>query len=131
MILLDASLLVAAWNQDEAHHEEARACFRRWSTGEEQVVIIDYIVAETLTVLVRRAGPGVVRTAGKALSARGASIVPGWPYFESALARFLAQPRRGLSLADCVLVEAAAEQGASIATYDQGIRRTAGVEAVP
>lgn len=131
MILLDASLLVAAWNQDEAHHEEARACFSRWSRDEEQVVIIDYIVAETLTVLMRRAGPASVRQAGKALRSRGASIVPGWPFFEAALTRFLAQPRRGLSLADCVLVEAAAEHGASVATYDQGIRRTAGVEAVP
>lgn len=131
MILLDASVLVAAWNQDEAHHEEARACFRRWSASGEQVVIIDYIVAETLTVLMRRAGPASVRQAGKALRSPGASIVPGWSFFEAAFARFLTQPRRGLSLADCVLVEAATEYGASIATYDRGIRRTAGVEAVP
>lgn len=132
MAFLDTSFLVAYYNAHDAHHAAARDAMARLAE-EGSHSLLDYVLAETLTVTGARAGMAAARQAADDLTtAEEFALAPGTGHLGKGLKRFLLQPKLGLSFVDAVLVEAAlASADPRVATFDRDFRKVDGIEVVP
>jgi predicted nucleic acid-binding protein len=101
VVFVDTSALYAILCQDDPNHPRAGKLWLDLNNREEVLIITNYILLETLTLLQRRLGMASVRTFQE-------EIVPvlrvEWldeQYHEAALSAFLTANRRQLSLVDC------------------------------
>ncbi|MBI3074439.1 MAG: PIN domain-containing protein [Deltaproteobacteria bacterium] len=104
MIFLDTSGLVALFDQRDSLHYDARAIWAAILLNAEPLVLSDLVVAETVTLLRRRAGfIPAERVLGRLLSGDVAEIVYGdSDLFDSASDLFARYRDKDLSLVDCV-----------------------------
>ena len=51
MIVLDSSLLVSFFNQEDINHEEAVARMKKWEAKGEEFKVCDYVILEVATII--------------------------------------------------------------------------------
>lgn len=124
MIVLDASVLIAHFDADDALHGRASTLLR--SRAEEQFAASALTVAE---VLVGPARAGALERAGAALRRLGVDTVPLLATSPATLARLRAAT--GLTLPDCCVLLAAEEAGAGLATFDDRLAAAARHRGLP
>jgi len=122
-IFLDTSALVALYNTDDSHHEEARATMEMIRRGEipfTRFYTTDYIIDETLTFLSRVVkNHGLAVEVGKALlgSPFTSIIYIDQDFFQRSWERF--QSVEGPSFTDCASFTAMDDTGVNHAfTFD-------------
>jgi predicted nucleic acid-binding protein len=124
VIVLDASVLIAHLDADDALHQRASTLLR--SLAQEQFVASALTVAE---VLVAPARAGALERAGAVLRRLGVDTVPLLATSPATLAGLRAAT--GLKLPDCWVLLAAQEVGAGLATFDDRLAAAARHRGVP
>jgi len=120
VIVLDASVLIAQLDENDAQHDAARALLS--DTGDAALAASALTVAEVLVAPVRR---DRLHVAERALRALGVTAIGVGPDDGVTLARLRAQS--GLKLPDCCVLLAAERIGASgVATFDYRLAAVAG-----
>lgn len=120
MIVLDASVLIALLDPDDAHHDRAALLLRSRAGGEffaSPVTLAEFLVGPT------RAGVGMVghaRSTLGALDVRPVSLDESSPFELAEL-----QVSTRLALPDCCVLHAALRSGAAVATFDTRLQRAA------
>jgi predicted nucleic acid-binding protein len=131
---VDASFLVAWYNERDAHHKAAAAAMQRLSKGNWGAALLpEYVVLETLAVLA--AGRDLSFASAKAkdlVEAPEFELVPCSPLFAQTLDLFRTQAATRLSFADCAIVAIARDRAAShVATFDEDFESVPGLSVVP
>jgi predicted nucleic acid-binding protein len=124
VIVLDASVLIAHLDADDALHGRASTLLR--ALAEQQFAASALTLAE---VLVGPARAGALERAGAALRRLGVDTVPLLGSSPAALAGLRAAT--GLRLPDCCVLLAAEEAGAALATFDDRLATAARRRALP
>lgn len=124
--MLDSSYLIAAYNQRDVHHLRALQAgseFRsdRWGKG----LLLDYVFAETMNVLHRRAGPAIAIAAGQHLfRADDLELVNGASRLPDAFLAFSRQEEPALSVIDLVVLQCARDLAdGNVLTFDRGFKQ--------
>ena len=116
--VLDTDVVIAALDRRDAHHEEAAAAVTAMIDAGTEILLSLVNYAETL---VRPAeDESTLRAAVEAMKALGIRLVAPTP----AIARDAARHRRlNISLADGFAIATAQARGATVASFDQRVRR--------
>ncbi|MBM7519419.1 type II toxin-antitoxin system VapC family toxin [Nocardioides nitrophenolicus] len=127
MIALDASVLIAVGDANDAHHRAAKGLMAR--RGDKPLVIGTLNLAEALVGPTKQAR---VEEFMRGLSAIGVTEVA----FPADAATRLAHLRltTRLSIPDCCVLLTAQQSGAAVATFDAGLRaaaRSLGLQVLP
>lgn len=109
MIVLDASVLIAFLDREDAHHARSTALLRNCAEDE--------LAASVLTLGEVLVGPARLGRAHEALEAVRGLEVRTLPLTDPLQLAEL-RARTGLRLPDCCVLLAAAVHGASVATFD-------------
>ena len=128
MIVLDTSFLVAFANSRDHHHEAAAAVWPQLSAGAfGPILLSEYVVVETATVLAARAGLALaVAVVDLLLAADDVELVLQGRRISSVHATFAAQPEFELSFVDAALLDLIDNRGAThLATFDRQLARHA------
>lgn len=131
--MLDASALVASFNDRDVHHAKARALFERLDAGEFGAALLpEYVFLEVANVMLARRGFEAAASAAAAMLESPAEFVPCADHFLEALEAFRVQSGGRLSFTDAAIVAIARGRGAAhVATFDQGFRGVEGLAVVP
>lgn len=124
MIVLDASVLIAHLDADDALHERASTLLR--------TLAADQFAASALTVAEVLVGParsGALERAGAALRRLGVDTLPLLASSAATLAGLRAATK--LKLPDCCVLLAAEETGAGLATFDDRLAAAARHRGLP
>ena len=124
MIVLDASVLIAHLDSEDAHHERARALLLRAPA--------EILAANPLTIAEVLVGPtrvGMLDRASAALAQLGINNLPQPDDTPQRLA--VLRVRTGLKLPDCCVLLAAQQTGGSLATVDERLAGVANDIGVP
>ena len=120
MIVLDASVLIAALTPADAHHRAARELLSPAITENEGLMINPVTLAEVLVLPARQGRAAEVRDL--VLDELGVVEVP----FPKQAAWVLARLRAtGVKMPDCCVLMTAMEIGATLASFDDRLRRAA------
>lgn len=129
MITLDASVLVAHLQPQDAHHSAATQLLLDAAAVDEALLLHSITLAEVL-VGGTRVGRGQEMLADiRALGVELARHDDGEPLRLAGL-----QAATGLKMPDCCVLDAALHHATAVAAFDDGLRRTArrlGVAVVP
>lgn len=127
--MLDTSFLVAWANEQDVHHARAKASMERVSGGDVGLLLPEYVVAETATVLAARKDlASSIRFCDALLDAREIEVVSCGPFFLDAYHVFRSQKRFSLSFVDAAIVAIARARGATrLASYDDALGKAAGI----
>lgn len=120
MIVLDASVLIAQLDRDDAHHPAAR---QRLRTVAEQRLGIGASTITLAEVLVSPTRAGMLRSASAALRALEIEELPLPAHAAERLAALRADT--GLKLPDCCVLLAAEEANGAVLTFDERLAREA------
>lgn len=134
MIILDTSFIVAFVNTRDVHHTAAVEAMSMIASGRlGRPLVPEYVVGETLTVIVCRAGlPAAVRIGRRMLESKDLTVVPCTSYMDGAFEIFRAQRGRRLSFTDAAIVAIArSEEIPHVATFDRALGKVKGIQAVP
>ena len=103
LILLDTSGLVGLFDRRDGRHADARAAWSRVRRAAAPLLVTDLIVAETVTLLRRRAGHAVAVRAGDRLMSGDVAemVVADAELLEKGWLLFRAYHDEVLSLTDC------------------------------
>lgn len=118
MIVLDANVLIAFLDRDDAHHEAALDLLERR--------LVDGLAASVLTVaeaLVYPARAGREASAMESLSAIGVQALPVTASSAEALARVRSKQR--MRMPDAVALHAAVSTSSELATFDDALAAAA------
>ena len=133
MIVLDSSVLIAYYNQRDGRHLKALQQMEdfvagRWGRG----LLLEYVVLETLTVLMVRRDLDFAIRVGKLLGeAKEFDFVPCSGFFHQALWSFSHQSKTKLSFTDATLVITALSKAeGNILTFDEEFRKVPGLNIV-
>lgn len=118
MIVLDAGVLIALFDAEDAHHSDAERIFT--SHIDQPMMLSPLTLAE---VLVRAARDGVESRMDADIRALGISTTPLPDDAGIRLARLRAHT--GSTLPDCCVLLTAEQTNARIATFDTQLRRAA------
>lgn len=133
-LLVDSSYLVAHFNPDDAHHDATGAIEDRFMSGHwEELLLVDGVFAETVTVLMARRSFKLAKEVGELLR-NGKEIhwVHMGDHLEEAWHQYLVQGDAGRSFVDCALVAVAHAYGIQqIASFDTGFDGVVGMKRVP
>jgi predicted nucleic acid-binding protein len=132
VIVVDSSFLIARKNARDAHH--ARALLAEPQVLDMAPLLLhEYVLAETVNVLLGRVGLAIAVEAGRELlDAADVEFVPASPRFVQAWDAFAAQRAGSMSLTDAALVALARDRGVGhIATFDAEFRKSRGLRVVP
>lgn len=125
MIVLDASVLIAAMTPDDAHHVAAISLLATLDVGSVSV-IHSVNLAE---VLVGQVPYGLEESAALEIAASGVEAIGTDVDSPVRLARLRASTKLGLP--DCCALDAALETGYAIATFDDQLARAATSLGIP
>lgn len=118
MIVLDAGVLIAHLDADDAHHARSRALLLDVATGG--------LGASPLTLAEVLVGPARAGRLDQAATALGQLAVAGVPLGSDAPSRLaVLRSETGLQLSDCCVLLAAAEAGGGLATFDDRLAAAA------
>lgn len=129
-LILDTSILVAAHNEDETHHERAKAILAKVAAREWDAVLLhEYVFVELVTVLAARRSFAVAVRAGEwLLGSEEIEFVASSEDFVSVWQTFRGQPRGKLSFADASLVSLAQTRKAThLASFDRDLLKATGL----
>lgn len=133
-LVLDSSFLIASHNSRDAHHESATALMERITAGEwAEVVLLEYVVLEVLTVLRMRLDAAAAISVGELLlDSREIQFRPCSDIFLAAFETLGSEPRAELSFVDAAIVTVAREADPGyVATFDRDFEDLAGVTVIP
>lgn len=125
-MILDASVVVAALNVDDAHHRRAVDVFVE--TAGQRLLICDLTLAESLVAHVRH---GTERQALARLQQLGVTTLP---LVRDAVALARVRVETGLRMPDCIVLLTAEQEMDSLTTFDERLARVArsrGVTVLP
>jgi len=134
VIVLDASFLVAFFNERDVHHPAAARVMQDIIEGAwGRALLPEYVFLEVATVLAIRLD---LRTAVESgdilLASREVDFIACSDIFQDALTVFRRQPRSALSFADAAIVAVARRENAPfVATFDDDFRAIEGLTVVP
>jgi len=123
VIVLDASVLIASLIPEDAHHAAAEAFLD--AAGVEDLLVNTVTLAE---VLVSPTREGRVEAVLARLGDLGVVEVPLPPGAARGLAMLRVTP--GLKMPDCCVLLTAMDRRASLASFDDQLRRDAGIHGV-
>jgi predicted nucleic acid-binding protein len=133
MVILDSSFLIAFHNSRDVHHEAAKRGMQEllsgaWGAG----LLLEYVFLETVTLVARQLGQEAAARVGSVmLDAAELEFLPCSMVFADAWRVFSSAEGEGLSFTDAAIAYVAREHaGGRVATFDNGIRRLAGITAV-
>ena len=134
MIVLDASFVVAYFNEDDAHHSAAAAAWPDVVDGKWGPALLpEYIFLEVVTVLASR--KGLEKAAGwgtQLIDASEFEFVDCSRYFQASFEAFRMQRSTRMSMADASVLAIAKARGAShVATFDNDFRKVSGISVIP
>ena len=119
MIVLDASVLIGHLDGRDGHHERARALLA--ANADTSFGASSVSLAETLVGPARSGKLEVAREAIARLA------VEELPFGEDAPARLaVLRSKTGLKLPDCCVLLAAQDRDGTVASFDEGLARSAG-----
>ncbi|HAN72052.1 MAG TPA: hypothetical protein DCQ36_10780 [Actinobacteria bacterium] len=124
-IVLDASVLIAVMQPDDAHHDRARRIMRRHAPLSE-LLAHRVTLAESAVGAARGGRLAALQQAYARLGLQAAPTDEQEPWRVAAL-----RASSGMSLPDCFVLDAATNLRASLATFDEALgtaARSAGVE---
>ncbi|MGS0683693.1 type II toxin-antitoxin system VapC family toxin [Nakamurella sp. GG22] len=119
MIVLDASVLIAYLNRDDAHSEQARWLLAEAAGKDTELVVNPVTLAEVLVAPTRVGRQDEVLRVMADVGVRVAQFPTDAP---SVLARLRCT---GLKMPDCCVLLTALEQRAALASFDERLRRAA------
>jgi predicted nucleic acid-binding protein len=120
VIVLDARVLIAMLTPTDVHHRAARELLSPAIIDDEELMINPVTLAEVLVLPAREGRAGEVRDL--VLNELGVIEVP----FPVRAALLLAQLRAtGIKMPDCCVLMTAMEIGATLASFDDRLRRAA------
>jgi len=134
MIVLDASFVVAYFNEDDTHHTAAAAAWPDVVDGKWGPALLpEYIFLEVVTVLASRKGlEKAARWGTQLLDASEFEFVDCSPYFQAAFEAFRVQRTTKMRVADVsILAIAKARRADHVATFDTDFRKVSGISVVP
>ncbi|HMT01334.1 MAG TPA: PIN domain-containing protein [Candidatus Absconditabacterales bacterium] len=120
MIIVDSSILVAAFRKDEIHHQTAlRTC-----QSADQILVIDYVLAETLTVLKMRESIYIMQKCHDFLFDSEGIIFDRLSDEEVKMSTdFFYSHQKNLSFVDCALVIYKKCRNLPLATFDKYLQK--------
>lgn len=133
-LVLDTSYLVGHFNPDDAHHERALDVQDSFMSGEwEELLLVDSVFAETITVIANRRSYLLAKQVGEALrNAEEISWVSMSDHIDDTWHQYLVQPAEDLSLVDCAMIAVARAFGTKhIASFDRSFDEVPGIVRVP
>lgn len=103
MIFIDTSGLVALFDSRDTNHKAARAAWQKVQASEEPLLLTDHIIAETVTLLRRRAGFQAAQRVGQRLlsGALGEIVYVDESLLRRAFSLLEKYGDQDLSLVDC------------------------------
>ncbi len=134
MIVLDASFVVAYFNDGDIHHAAAAAAWPELVDGRWGPVLLpEYIFLEVVTVLASRRGLEKAAAGGtQLLESAQFEFVDCSPYFQASFEAFRLQRSTKMSLADASVLAIAKARGADhVATFDDDFRNVTGISVIP
>ncbi len=133
MVVLDSSFLVAYHNTRDVHHAAAaRAMVQLLGGAWGQVLLLEYVFLEVVTVLLLRRGPETAfAIADTLLGAREVRFVPCSDLFLDALSRFRDQKHGRLSFVDAAIAVVARRDTGYVLTFDTGFNAVEGLRVIP
>lgn len=133
-LLIDTSYVVAHFYAEDPHHAKALRIQDDVMNGKwDELVLLDAVFHEVVTVLGRLAGFGKAKTIGRLLrDGEEIALAHSGPLLDMAWDEFVSQERPRLGLVDCTLIAASRQYGIpDIATFDRGFDDVPGVRRVP
>lgn len=134
MIVIDASFLIAYYNELDVHNRSARQLMERFLNGEwGRGLLLEYVFLEVVTVLMEKRGlAAATAIAPLLLGAEELDFVPCSDFFQETWEVFRTQAGTTLSFADAAIVAAARNHApARIATFDAEFRKLPDIEVLP
>jgi len=125
VIVLDASVLIAAMTPEDAHHVAAMSLLATLEVGGASVIH----AVNLAEVLVGQVPYGLEESAASSIAAVGVDALNTDPDSPVRLARLRAATKLGLP--DCCALDAALETGYAIATFDDRLARVAASLGIP
>ena len=110
-VMVDTSAILAYTDPDQPRHRQAVETVARLAAAESQLVVTNYILVETISLMQRRQGMDLVRSF---ITRQLPGLAVAWvdpDTHAAALLEFLLADRRQLSLVDCVTFEVMRRQG--------------------
>ncbi len=123
---LDADILIGALDRTDPHHQQARSMLTRWHEHDD--IILISVVNLTEVLIAPAADQERLRTARAAIAALGLEIHRPPEAIGVDAARLRA--RYPISLPDAYLLATARHLGATAASFDRKILRTANAEGI-
>lgn len=117
VVVLDAGVIIAVLDADDAHHPAATEALRGCITRRDALVVPASVYAETLVGPERR-GTGVVATLQRFYADLGATIEPLTAEIAHTAARLRARFGNRLRLPDALVLATAGHSDASVMTTD-------------
>lgn len=120
MLIVDSSVLVAAFRKDELHHQTAlHTC-----QSADQISVIDYVLAETLTVLKMKESVYVMQKCHDFLFDSDGIIFDRLTDEELKMSTdFFYSHQKNLSFVDCALVVYKKSRNLPLATFDKDLQK--------
>lgn len=134
VIVLDSSFLIAFHNTTDVHHSAAIGVMERVLSGEwEDVLLLEYVVLEVMTVLRLRVDASTSISVGELLlESREIQFLACSDIFLQAFETFRSEPTVALSFVDAAIVSVAREnEPGFVATFDGDFEGVDGVTMVP
>jgi len=137
-VLVDTSFLVAHLDDQDTHHQTAKILHQLFKDRGAAYIYLDFVVNETLTVLVRRARERksdpvpVIQRVRKAIPLELLDWTgPEVPRLWTSILDTMEEYKGRLSFHDCLLVLIAREGGIEwVASFDRSLDRVAGIRRI-
>jgi len=101
-VFVDTSALFAVVDADDEHHEPARQTWTQLIADGADLVVTNYVLLETFSLLQRRLGMAALRTFQQSVDSILNTEWVREDLHAAGMAAFLAMSHRHLSLVDCV-----------------------------
>lgn len=117
--IFDTNVWVALFNENDAHHEKAQQLFLQT----ESVIIPEYIILETTTILQMRASKQIADLFAEMITSTEQLeiLYASDSFFHAVLKLFQKQYSKKLSFVDCALLELSANY--KIYTFDEALEK--------
>jgi predicted nucleic acid-binding protein len=119
-ILIDSNVLVAFFHEDDSQHEKA---LKVTLAAPRPLIVHEYVVLETATILMLRAGKGIADTFIRTVlgNADFSLLHSTTPTFLLAMKSFIGHKTKQLSFVDAALL--ALSPAYSVLTFDEALNR--------
>ena len=123
MIVLDSNIWIASFDRSDSTHAEAEAVFEELEQQKEVVIVPEYILLETVTMINRLVGKKQSDVfLGLVFNTDGVEVLPSTPDFlEEVVTAYMRYNTKRFSFADVSLIVLSLEF--TVYTFDQHLRK--------